>query len=360
MKTVLGLLAILAAGSLAAGPAFAQQMSPEPVTTGSTAAAPLSPPLSSRTLLSQAFDPYFPPAANAAATPAAGSMQAPAMEAPAMAAPVGEGTPPEGAAAKLVSYSSAHVDGPYIAITFDDGPNPETTPKLLKLLKQRGIHATFFVLGSRAAQSPEILRQMVAEGHEIGNHSWSHPQLPKISVAEADKQIETTSAAIEKATGQRPIYLRPPYGEMTASLRDHLNKKYGLTFVYWSVDTLDWKNRNTQKIYDRAMKEVGRGGIILAHDIHATTVDAMPKLLDALLAKGYKFVTISQLIAMNKPQEKVASLTPTQPKKPKATGTSASKKSTKSSAKPASSKSTSSGSGSSKPASSKSRTSGLY
>lgn len=324
MKTFVGLCAVLAAGTLAAGtlalsqaaltPAFAQTMGPPPAT--SAAGEGTSVPMASRNMLSRDLDAYFSvpmPAASADA------------KSPAPAAP-----------GKLVSYSSAHVDGPYIAITFDDGPNPETTPKLLKMLKQRGIHATFFVLGSRASQNPEILREMVADGHEIGNHSWSHPQLPKIGTAKADQEIATTSDAIEKATGQRPIYLRPPYGEMTPALRDHIRQKYGLTFIYWSVDTLDWKYRKADSIYDKAMKQVGRGGIILAHDIHATTVAAMPRLLDALLAKGYKFVTISELIAMDKPEAKaVAALTPTPPKKPKAVGgTGSNTKSSKSSTKP--------------------------
>lgn len=302
VKTAFALFATLAAGTLALSPAFAQ-------TTGTAV------PLTSRTMVSQAYDPFFSPAPVAAADAAA--MPSASPQAGAMAPPPSDATAAHDPAGRLIAYSSTHVDGPYIAITFDDGPNPETTPKLLKILKQRGIHATFFVLGSRAAQSPDLLREMAQEGHEIGNHSWSHPQLPKIPLAEADKQIASTSDAIEKATGKRPIYLRPPYGEMNNKLREHLHQKFGLTFIYWSVDTLDWKNRDAQKIYDRAMKEVGRGGIILAHDIHATTVAAMPKLLDALIAKGYKFVTISELIAMDKPVEKVAALSPAPPKKPK-------------------------------------------
>lgn len=233
---------------------------------------------------------------------------------------------------RFLAYTSANVDGPYIALTFDDGPNPETTPKLLKILDARGIKATFFVVGTRAAENPELLRRMAADGHEIGNHSWNHPQLPKVSVEEADRQITQASAAIQAATGKEPIYLRPPYGAMNNTLRKHLEDKFGLTMVYWSADSLDWKNRDAQAIYDKVMAQTRPGGIILMHDIHATTVAAVPRVVDALIAKGYKFVTVSQLIAMNRPVERkehVASLAPAPRKKPKPQAASASAKPSK-------------------------------
>lgn len=215
------------------------------------------------------------------------------------------------------AYRSMEVDGPYIAITFDDGPNPETTPKLLKILEARNIKATFFMLGTNAAAYPDVVRAVAAGGNEIGNHSWNHPQLPKLTLAAADKQIEDTSAAIEAAIGKKPLYVRPPYGAMTPALQQHLVQKYGVTMIFWSVDPLDWKIRDAQSIYDQVMKQVRPGAIILAHDIHATTVAAMPRVLDALIAKGYKFVTVSELIAMNKPgaPKVVAALAPAVPKK---------------------------------------------
>ena len=228
---------------------------------------------------------------------------------------------------KLVAYSSAYVDGPYIAITFDDGPNPETTPRLLKMLEQRGIKATFFVLGSRAVQSPAIIRQMIAQGHEVANHSWDHPQLTKLSVPAVDKQIADTNAAIEQITGKPVTLVRPPYGAMNNPLRAHLREKFGSTFVYWSVDPLDWKDRKPDLIHDRIVSRVHSGAIILVHDIHPTTVDAMPRTFDDLLAKGYKFVTVSELIAMNKgvPEPKVALTTPAPVKKKPKPATAAAK-----------------------------------
>ncbi|MFG1462553.1 polysaccharide deacetylase family protein [Xanthobacter sp. DSM 24535] len=224
---------------------------------------------------------------------------------------------PAAPVARPSSYRSMEVDSPYIALTFDDGPNPETTPKLLKILAERNIKATFFVLGTNAAAYPDVIRSIAAAGHEIGNHSWNHPQLPKLTLAAADKQIEDTAAAVESATGKKPIYLRPPYGAMTPALQQHIVQKYDMMLIFWSVDPLDWKIREAQSIYDQIMKQVRPGSIVLAHDIHATTVAAMPRVLDALIAKGYKFATVSELIAMNKPgaPKVVAALAPAPPRK---------------------------------------------
>ncbi|GGF78223.1 hypothetical protein GCM10007301_42760 [Azorhizobium oxalatiphilum] len=229
-----------------------------------------------------------------------------------------QATPAPEAPKGPASYRSAEVDGPYIAITFDDGPNPETTPKLLKMLEARGIKATFFMLGSNAVANPDVVRAVAAAGHEIGNHSWNHPQLPKLTEAAVDKQIEDTNAAIQNVIGKKPIYLRPPYGAMTPALQRHVEQKYGMSLIYWSVDPLDWKIRDAESIYNQITTHVRPGSIILAHDIHATTVSAMPRVLDALIAKGYKFVTVSELIAMNKPKAVAAlapAATPAQPRK---------------------------------------------
>ncbi len=148
--------------------------------------------------------PSVGPATNAGATPAAAAQPTPEMRGDSdmqMSLP-----PPEKQTASSgpkISYSSCNVNGPYIAMTFDDGPSPELTPKLLDMLKARGIKATFFVVGQNAAEHPEILKRMIAEGHEIGNHSWSHPALTKLGVDGVAKQIESTNAAIEQATGRK-------------------------------------------------------------------------------------------------------------------------------------------------------------
>ncbi|MFG1374665.1 polysaccharide deacetylase family protein [Xanthobacter oligotrophicus] len=201
---------------------------------------------------------------------------------------------------KNYTYKSFNVDGNYIAMTFDDGPNPETTPQLLAILKERGIKATFFVLGNMVAKHPEVLKMISDEGHEIGNHSWSHPQLTRISQAAVEKELGNTSEAIFQVTGKRPMYLRPPYGSMKPTLRAMIEEKYGLTTVNWAVDPNDWKFRDSQKVHDAIIAQVTPGAIVLSHDIYPTTVAAMPRILDELIAKGYKFGTISELIARDK------------------------------------------------------------
>ncbi len=203
------------------------------------------------------------------------------------------------------SYNSCNVDGPYIAMTFDDGPHAQLTPKLLDMLKARGIKATFYVVGQNAAEYPDILKRMVAEGHEVANHSWNHTALNKLGAEGLRKQIENTDAAIVAATGIKPTNMRPPYGATNAALNKKLDEQYGLKVILWSVDPLDWKNRNSSTVANRIIQGAHPGAIILAHDIHATTVNAMPQTFDALLAKGYKFVTVSELLAMDKPQQLV-------------------------------------------------------
>ena len=229
---------------------------------------------------------------------------------------------PAPAAKPQLTYSTVHGVGRTIAMTFDDGPSPKLTPMLLDMLKQRGIHATFFVVGQNAAEYPDILKRAVAEGHEIGNHSWSHPQLTKLSAAGVDSQVEKTNAAIRAAIGHDPVLIRPPYGATSAALDKHFAQAYGMKVILWSVDPLDWKYRNAAHVEKEILSQVGPGGIVLSHDIHATTVAAMPETLDALIAQGYKFATVSELIAMQGSQP-----TPTpepaaaKPAKPKATTT---------------------------------------
>ncbi|HEY5742671.1 MAG TPA: polysaccharide deacetylase family protein [Terrimicrobiaceae bacterium] len=214
--------------------------------------------------------------------------------------------------AKL-SYNSCTVEGPYIAMTFDDGPNPQLTPKLLDMLKERGLKATFFVVGKNVEEFPEIVRRMSEEGHEVANHSWSHVALTKIGGESFRKQIENTNDSIARVTGKRPILMRPPYGATSALLNRRLTEQFGMKVILWSVDPLDWKYRNANRVYNHIVQNTHPGSIILTHDIHATTVAAMPATFDSLLAKGYKFVTVSELIAMEVgPQlvKKEASLPP--------------------------------------------------
>ena len=214
-------------------------------------------------------------------------------------------SPAASAPAVKYSYNSCNVDGPYIAMTFDDGPSPQLTPRLLDILKERGIKATFFVVGQNAAEYPDVLLRMAGEGHEIANHSWSHPALTKLGAEGLRKQIENTNDAIATVTGKRPVLMRPPYGATSSILNKRLSEEYGLKVILWSVDPLDWRYRNSNRVHNYIVQNTHPGAIILAHDIHATTVAAMPETFDALLAKGYKFVTVSELIAMEVPEQLV-------------------------------------------------------
>jgi peptidoglycan/xylan/chitin deacetylase (PgdA/CDA1 family) len=206
------------------------------------------------------------------------------------------------AANKPATWFSVNVEGPYIAMTFDDGPSPETTPRLLDILKQRNIKATFFMIGQNAERNPTIVKRILAEGHEIGNHSWTHPQLSKLSDDRVTEEINKTQNAIKDASGYTPVLMRPPYGAITARQKEWIEKQFDLSVIIWSVDPFDWKRPGASVIEQRILAGARPGAIVLSHDIHKQTVDAMPATLDALAAKGFKFVTVSQLIAMNKPK----------------------------------------------------------
>ncbi|MCX6856202.1 MAG: polysaccharide deacetylase family protein [Verrucomicrobia bacterium] len=215
-----------------------------------------------------------------------------------------EDTPPAVVPAPVVSrivYTSCKVPAPVIAITFDDGPNPDHTPRLLDMLKARNIKATFFMVGRCVVTWPHIVKRIADEGHEVANHSWSHPLLTGLGNTSLDSQLQKTHDAILKACGKAPLHYRPPYGAIGMSQRKRINEKLGYSTILWDVDPLDWKTpRNSKKVEERILASTRSGSIILAHDIHGTTVDAMPATLDALIARGYQFATVSQLIELEK------------------------------------------------------------
>ncbi len=185
-------------------------------------------------------------------------------------------------------------------MTFDDGPHPILTPRLLDMLKARHIKATFFLIGENAAEYPDIVRRIAGEGHEIGNHTWSHPQLTKLSPETLREEINRTSSTIAEIIGRPLLVMRPPYGATSASINHWMNREFGMKVILWSVDPLDWKYRNSARVEREILAGARPGAIILSHDIHPTTVAAMPDVFDSLIARGYKFVTVSELIAMDK------------------------------------------------------------
>ncbi len=202
-----------------------------------------------------------------------------------------------------ISFSRVHVSGQYIAMTYDDGPHPANTPRLLDMLRERNIKATFYVIGQSVALYPQVLRRTVAEGHEIGNHSNTHRLLSKLSDAEVLADLGRCRDAVASAAGIQPRTLRPPYGGLLQRQRELVHEKFGYPTILWSVDPLDWKRPGAGVISSRILAGASAGGIVLSHDLHAQTVDSMPRTLDTLLERGYKFVTVSQLLAMQLPPE---------------------------------------------------------
>ncbi len=197
-----------------------------------------------------------------------------------------------------ISFSRVLVSGNYVAMTFDDGPHPQNTPRLLEILRARNIKATFFVIGQSVNLYPSVVRSTVAEGHEIGNHSNTHRLLSKLSDAEICADLTRCRDAVTRAADYQMHVMRPPYGGLVKRQREMVHSEFGYPTILWSVDPLDWKRPGPSVVASRIVKGTNAGSIILSHDLHGQTVDAMPATLDNLLSRGFKFVTVSQLIAM--------------------------------------------------------------
>jgi len=186
-----------------------------------------------------------------------------------------------------------------IALTFDDGPSRHTD-RLLDALYERGVPATFFVLGSRVERYPDTARRIVAEGHEIGNHTFGHPFLTRLCADSIYNELIWTSNTIYHTTGVRPSLMRPPYGAHNQTVRN-VAAELGYPVIMWSVDTRDWERRNVNAIMSHIVRPNGtlrvrHGHNILMHDIHSTTVDAAIVMVDLLLSHGFTFVTVSELL----------------------------------------------------------------
>ncbi|MFC5049395.1 polysaccharide deacetylase family protein [Rubritalea spongiae] len=185
----------------------------------------------------------------------------------------------------------------YIALTFDDGPHPVNTPRLLDILRRRNVKATFYVIGNLVDRYPHIVKRIVDEGHEIGNHTWTHPNLKNLGDSNVRSELDRTRDAIVKACGVQPLTMRPPYGSLSSAQRNWIYRDYGYPTIMWDVDPLDWKKPGSGVVASRLINGTRNGSILLVHDLHAGSVSAMPQTVDTLLRKGYQFVTVSQLIA---------------------------------------------------------------
>lgn len=179
-----------------------------------------------------------------------------------------------------------------VALTFDDGPHEKWTPALLDGLKERGVKATFFLMGENIAGKEEIVRRMAEEGHLIGNHSYRHVQLTKAGTEEVCQAIEQTGEIIEGLIGEKPQYVRPPYGDWN----EELECRTDLTTVLWDVDSLDWKSRNRDRVVQKVCREVEDGDIVLMHDIFQSSEEAALDIVDRLSAEGWRFVTVDELV----------------------------------------------------------------
>lgn len=179
-----------------------------------------------------------------------------------------------------------------VALTFDDGPHPVYTPQLLDGLNERGVHATFFVVGKNILGNEALLKRMETEGHLIGNHTYSHVKLSELDTARACAEVEKTNALICEVTGKEPEFIRPPFGEWKKAMEC----SFEMIPVLWDVDPLDWTTKNTALVVERVLKDTKPGDIILLHDYYQSSVDAALEIVDALTERGYKFVTVDELI----------------------------------------------------------------
>ena len=203
---------------------------------------------------------------------------------------------PGGKGAVLVSGEAVREEevsepGPRIALTFDDGPGPYTE-RLLDGLKERGVKASFFLIGRSVKEYPEAVKRMEEEGHLIGNHTYSHVKLKGLSPEETRREIQKTDEAVYGITGKHVAYLRPPFGEW----EEDLELTYPVLPVMWTVDPLDWTTENVEEIVDRVVTQAGENDMILLHDCYDSSVEAALRIVDRLLAEGFDFVRVDELL----------------------------------------------------------------
>ncbi|MBO5355305.1 MAG: polysaccharide deacetylase family protein [Clostridia bacterium] len=203
------------------------------------------------------------------------------------------------AAEAQIIYRYASKTGPArIALTFDDGPHPKYTPLILDILEEFEIHATFFAVGSNVEAYPDLVKRIAKEGHELGNHTYHHNHMAKMSLEDLTQDINRCNDAIEKITGSRPRYFRPPEGVCTKNVQE-ICSATNTTIVMWSVDTRDWAHTPISEIFQNVRRNTKNGSIILMHDFigkNSPTPQALRQIIPMLLELGYEFVTVSQLL----------------------------------------------------------------
>lgn len=202
--------------------------------------------------------------------------------------------------AQVEVYRSVRTDTMRIALTFDDGPHPRLTNRILQILDQYHVKATFFMIGENVKYYPETARAVIAAGHEVGNHTYSHHRLSKMDMDSLEKEVEECEDILEKICQYRPRFFRPPEGALSAYVRNYTEQEH-YTVILWSVDTRDWENKDAERIAQYVLDNIHPGDIVLMHDFIGTkskTPEALEILLPKLLAQGYEPVTVSELLGV--------------------------------------------------------------
>lgn len=203
---------------------------------------------------------------------------------------------------QVFAYGDRRV--PEVALTFDDGPDTEYTPQVLDVLRRKGVRATFYFTGHRTERYPEVARRTVREGHEVGNHSYDHPDLRRLTPEEVRWQLQRTDDIIEQLTGRRVLTFRPPYGALSPAVVEEA-RRLGYRIILWDVDSLDWQSLTRDQILEQVLPKVQPGSIILFHSAVggpeedlSGTVQALPILIDRLRERGLRFVTVSEMFGI--------------------------------------------------------------
>ena len=192
------------------------------------------------------------------------------------------------------AVAASAMEGPkLIALTFDDGPRRSTTTALLDGLSQRGVHATFFLVGANAELNRELVLRMDREGHQIGIHSYNHKMLTELSAADFYAEVDALRSLIKDITGQDRLALRPPYGKVNSAVK----RLAGAPIIQWSIDPEDWSDDDTARQVALIVSQARDGDIILLHDIYPSSVETALQVVDILMAQGFYFVTIDELFA---------------------------------------------------------------
>lgn len=210
---------------------------------------------------------------------------------------------PEDYQGKIVDHISPRNQEKVIALTFDDGPWPET-PKVLTVLREFNVKATFFILGQNLLLYPEIIKQVVQEGHAVGNHTWTH-SYPKMEPQKAKAEIENTSAKLQLITGLKTRLFRPPGGILDNGVADYARRK-NYAVIMWSIDTKDYQKPTASVLADRVLNQARPGDIVLMHDgggNRSVTIEALKIMIPELQKRGYRLVTVSELLSLSESLE---------------------------------------------------------